>query len=210
MPSQRRRPVIAAPPAAQVAADLWWLMVLLSIPPMVLVVWLMIRALRRPRDEEDVDHGNVGTRWVVLGGVVLPVVLVGITFVATVIGMSQVEWTPPDDAVVIEVEAYNYGWNVRHTANDVELTGELRVPVGEPVAVRLTSQDVIHSFWVPQLGGKLDAMPGRTTTLTLQADRAGTFEGRCAEVCGVGHARMPVRVVALEDEEYAAWVEEGQ
>lgn len=199
-----------AGPAAQVAADLWWLMVLLSIPPMVLVLWLMIRALRRPRDEQDVDHGDVGTRWVVLGGVVLPVVLVGTTFVATVMAMSDVEWTPPDDAVVIEVEAYNFGWDVHHAANGVDLEGELRIPVGEPVAVRMTSRDVIHSFWVPQLAGKLDAMPGRTTTLTLQADRPGTFEGRCAEYCGVGHARMPLRVVALTDEEYATWVGEGQ
>ena len=199
-----------AGPTAQVAADLWWLMVLLSIPPMVLVVWLMLRALRRPRDEEDIDHGDVGTRWVVLGGVVLPVVLVGITFVATLAGMNDVEWTPPDDAVVVEVEAYNFGWEIRHADNGVVLDGEMRIPVGEPVAVRLTSRDVIHSFWVPQLAGKLDAMPDHVTTMSLQADRPGTFPGRCAEFCGIGHARMPLQVVALEDEEYAAWVEEGQ
>lgn len=199
-----------AGPAAEVAAELWWLMVVLSIPPMVLVVWLMVRAMRRPRAEADIDHGDVGTPWVVLGGVALPVVLVGITFVATLQGMRDVRWTPPDDAVVVEVEAYNFGWDVRHTVNDVVLDGELRIPVGEPVAVRLTSRDVIHAVWVPQLAGKLDAMPGRTTTLTLQADRAGTFPGRCAEFCGVGHARMPLQVVALDDEEYAAWVEEGQ
>lgn len=199
-----------AGPAAQVAADLWWLMVALSVPPMVLVLWLLVRAVRRPRTDADVDHGDVGMPWLLLGGVALPVVLVGVTFVATIRGMSSIEWSPPDGAVVVEVEAYNYGWDVHHPENGVDLTGELRIPVGEPVAVVLTSRDVIHSFWVPQLGGKLDAMPGRTTTLTIQADEPGTYEGRCAEFCGVGHARMPVRVVALDDDEYAAWMAEGQ
>lgn len=198
-----------AGPAAQPALDLWWLMFWLSIPPFLLVAFLVLRALRRRDRDEEVDHGDVGGRWLVLGGVALPAVLILVVFSATVVGMRAIQWDAPEGALVIDVEAYNFGWEVTHTDSGTVLQDELRIPVGEPIAVRLTSRDVIHSFWVPELAGKLDAMPGRTTTLVLQADEAGTYAGRCAEFCGIGHARMPLVVTALEPDEYADWVEES-
>lgn len=198
-----------AGPAAQPALDLWWFMLLLSIPPFLLVAWLVWGAVRRrglPPDE--VDHSEAaGARWLLLGGVALPAVLIAATFAFTLDGMRDLDWEPPPGAVEVEVEAYNFGWEVLHVVNGQVLEGEVRIPVGEPVALRLTSRDVIHAFWVPELGGKLDAMPGRTTTLTIQADRPGTFRGVCAEFCGVGHARMPIVVTALDEEAYADWVE---
>ena len=194
-------------PTAEIAAELWWFMLVLSIPPFLLVTWLLVAAIRRRDRDEDAHQGGVTPWWLWAGGVALPLVLILITFGYTIVGMRDVEWDPPADAVAIEVEAYNFGWDVLHRANGVVLEGELRIPVGEPVAVRLTSRDVIHSFWVPQLAGKLDAMPDRVTTMTLQAEEPGTYLGRCAEFCGVGHARMPVVVTALDDEDYAAWVE---
>lgn len=198
-----------AGPAAAMAAELMWLMVALSIPPFLVVVWLLVGAVRRRNRGEDVDHAEVGNRWLWIGGVALPLVLIVITLGATISGMREVQWDPPEGAVEVDVEAYNFGWEVRHHANGVLLDDELRIPVGEPVALRLTSRDVVHSFWVPELAGKLDAMPGRTTTLTLQADEPGTYRGRCAEFCGVGHARMPIVVTALDAEDYAAWVEQS-
>lgn len=198
-----------AGPAAEMMADLWWLMLALSIPPFLVVVWLLVGAVRRRARDGDAEQGEVRRWWLWAGGVALPLVLIVITLGATISGMRDVHWDPPEGAVEIQVEAYNYGWEVRHGDNGAVLEDELRIPVGEPVAVRLTSRDVIHSFWVPELAGKLDAMPGRTTTLTLQADEPGTYRGRCAEFCGVGHARMPVVVTALDDEAYAAWVEQS-
>jgi cytochrome c oxidase subunit 2 len=92
----------------------------------------------------------------------------------------------------------------------VATVGTLYVPAGRPVDVIVTTEDVIHSFWVPRLGGKLDTIPGRITILRLQADEPGEYRGQCAEFCGVGHAHMQFVVNALSEEDFAAWLEEAQ
>jgi cytochrome c oxidase subunit 2 len=84
-------------------------------------------------------------------------------------------------------------------------TERIDIPVNTKVKLELTAEDVIHSFWIPNLGGKMDAIPGRTTYLSLQADRVGEFKGQCFEFCGDGHADMLLRVVVHETSEYAAW-----
>lgn len=115
------------------------------------------------------------------------------------------------DALHVEVTANQWWWDVRyddHQASRVFNTAnELHVPVGRPVIVTLKSSDVIHSFWVPNLAGKKDLIPGRTATLQLQADRAGSYRGQCAEFCGFQHAFMAFRVVAEEPAAYEAWAD---
>lgn len=88
----------------------------------------------------------------------------------------------------------------------IVLANELRLPVGYPVEVELTTRDVIHSFWVPALGGKIDMIPGRVNRLVLHAERAGTFRGQCAEYCGGPHGLMGLVVVAHEEADYRAWL----
>ncbi|WP_017758163.1 cytochrome c oxidase subunit II, partial [Pseudacidovorax intermedius] len=83
---------------------------------------------------------------------------------------------------------------------------ELRLPAGRAVDVHTRSADVIHGFWVPRLGGKLDAVPGRTLVVRLQADRPGTYRGVCAEFCGAGHAHMPMVVQAMPAEDFDVWL----
>jgi cytochrome c oxidase subunit 2 len=85
---------------------------------------------------------------------------------------------------------------------------ELHIPVGREVAITLESADVIHSFWVPRLAGKLDAVPGRSNRMWLRADEPGVYAGQCAEFCGLGHALMRFTVVAQGEEEFQAWVNE--
>ena len=99
---------------------------------------------------------------------------------------------------------------MHYPANGVRLRNEMRVPVGRPVDVHTQSVDVIHSFWVPRLGGKLDAVPGRTLVVRLQADRAGTYRGQCAEFCGAGHAHMTMTVIAMEPADFDAWLRDGR
>jgi len=84
---------------------------------------------------------------------------------------------------------------------------EIRVPVGERVEFSLTSADMIHSFWIPALGGKMDLLPGRTNRLSLLAQRTGTYRGQCAEFCGTSHALMAFPVVAMEPAEFDAWLD---
>jgi cytochrome c oxidase subunit 2 len=88
----------------------------------------------------------------------------------------------------------------------VVAANEIQIPVGVPIDLRLTSPDVIHSFWVPSLAGKMDMVPGHRTRLTIQADRAGVYRGQCAEFCGTQHARMALLVVAVPPAEFGAWL----
>ena len=110
-----------------------------------------------------------------------------------------------DDALRIEVVGEQWWWRVRYA--EFETANEIRIPAGRPVELVLRSADVIHSFWVPLLAGKLDMIPGRTTRLRLRADRPGEFRGQCAEYCGGPHAFMALYVVAQEPEEFERWLD---
>jgi cytochrome c oxidase subunit II len=109
----------------------------------------------------------------------------------------------------IAVSGERWWWRVFYITPDgqrIESANELRLPVGEPIAVELWSPDVIHSFWVPKLAGKLDMIPGRINTLTLTATEAGVSRGQCAEYCGGAHALMAFFVVAMPPDEFATWL----
>jgi cytochrome c oxidase subunit II len=120
--------------------------------------------------------------------------------------MRSVPTTAPPEALVVEVVGHQFWWEVRYPDERITLTNELHIPVGRPVNLRLTSADVIHSFWVPALGGKIDLLPDRTNTLVLQADEPGEHRSRCAEFCGLQHTNMHLTVVAEPEERFAAWV----
>jgi cytochrome c oxidase subunit 2 len=111
-------------------------------------------------------------------------------------------------AMRIDVRGEQWWWRVNYRAEggDVISANEVRVPVNTPVDFALTSADVIHSFWIPSLGGKVDMVPGRETTLRLTARRPGIYRGQCAEYCGGPHALMAFRVIAMAPAEFDAWL----
>jgi cytochrome c oxidase subunit 2 len=106
------------------------------------------------------------------------------------------------------VTAKQWWWRFEYLTptGAVETANELRLPRGERLALELASPDVIHSFWVPSLAGKMDMIPGRVTRLALEPTRTGTFRGTCAEYCGASHALMAFSVVVMEPEEFRAWL----
>jgi cytochrome c oxidase subunit 2 len=116
---------------------------------------------------------------------------------------------PLRDAVDIELVGHQWWWEARYRdadpSREFTTANELTIPVGRPVLVTLRADDVIHSLWVPSLGGKKDLIPGRTATLRLRADRAGTYRGQCAEFCGLEHALMALLVHAVTPADYEAW-----
>jgi cytochrome c oxidase subunit 2 len=116
----------------------------------------------------------------------------------------------PQAAHRIEIVGHTWWWRVRYHhpdfAEPIESANELRLPVGVPVEIALTSEDVIHAFWVPALGGKLDMIPGRTNRLVIEAGRAGVFRGQCAEYCGASHAHMAFIAEAMPPAEYDRWL----
>ncbi len=156
--------------------------------------------------EEDLQS----VRWVLAGGVgVTGVILLGTLFFTfrTLGALSARE----PAALTIEVTGHQWWWEVHYLGSEgerrFETANEIHIPIGERVRVRLKSADVIHSFWVPQLAGKVDMIPGRTNQLWIQADEAGVYRGQCAEYCAGPHALMSFLVVAEPLAEYQAWAQ---
>jgi cytochrome c oxidase subunit II len=199
-------------PVSQAMADLWWLM--LGLGGVVAVVVVVVLALglfrRRPAAEQETgrERPNRFGRWFVVAGVVAPMVILLVVFGATVRAMRLVPTTAPSDALVIEVVGHQFWWEVRYPDAGVTVTNELHLPVGRPVNLQLTSADVIHSFWVPALAGKLDLLPDHPNTLVLEADQPGVHRGRCAEFCGLEHTKMVLTVVAEPEDRFVSWLAE--
>ena len=198
-------------PVSQAIADLWWL--LLGLGGVVFVAVVVVLALglfrRRPAAEQETNQRpNRFGRWFVVGGVVAPLLILTIVFGATVRAIRLVPTTAPSDALVIEVVGHQFWWEVRYPDAGVTVTNELHLPVGRPVNLQLTSADVIHSFWVPALAGKLDLLPDHPNTLVLEADEAGVHRSRCAEFCGLEHTKMVLTVVAEPEDRFVSWLAE--
>jgi len=199
-----------AGPVAQEMADLGWLMTWLGGAVFLVVIALLVAALVRRRRGDVTAPESAGERWVVGGGVMLPVVVVAVVFGFTLAAMRATSLEPDPDGVVIDVVGHQWWWEVAYPNHGVVGANEIHIPVGRPVELRLTSVDVIHSFWVPALGGKIDLLPDRTNTYVIQADEAGEYQGACAEFCGLQHARMRFVAVAVSDEQFAEWVRREQ
>jgi cytochrome c oxidase subunit 2 len=115
---------------------------------------------------------------------------------------------PPKNALIVDVLAHQWWWEVHYPGLGITTANEIHVCVGRPVRFRLQSADVIHSFWVPQLGGKQDVVPGHTNMLTLTPQKPGMYLGQCAEFCGLSHANMRFRVFVDTPQQFSAWTAE--
>ena len=149
-------------------------------------------------------------RWLVGAGIVFPVVVLSALLVYTFGAASaMVTGQQAPAAARIEVAAELWWWRVRYLDERgnalFETANEIRIPAGEPVHLELVSANVIHSFWVPALAGKIDMIPGRVNRMRLRATAPGTYRGQCAEYCGGQHAKMAFHVVALARDEYTGW-----
>lgn len=148
--------------------------------------------------------------WIWSGGIVVPLVAVAIVLGGSTVALVAMTRTH-DDALVIDVTGHQYWWDIVYDPEGAAIreANELVLPVGRPVTLRLYAQDVIHSFWVPSLSGKMDMIPGRVNTLTLTATETGLFRGQCAEFCGLSHPRMAFEVRVLEGAAFDDWLANG-
>jgi cytochrome c oxidase subunit 2 len=169
-----------------------------------LLIYSLVRFRRRSPDEPEPDQSFHGSAVLETIWTVIPV---GILIVILVLTFQTLQETNPDrpTEMTVRVIGKQWLWEVQYPEHNIRTTGELRIPVDTDVRVELTSEDVIHSFWVPQLGGKQDAVPGYLTTTWFKADQEGTFRGHCAEYCGLGHADMPIEVIAMERASFDTW-----
>jgi cytochrome c oxidase subunit 2 len=189
-------------PEAAAIAGLTWVMVAGAAAVLALVVALAALALRAPRP------WLARPSAIMAGGVALPaVVLLALLVYASIAVPRPFSAEPP--AARVEVVGRQWWWEVTYLdergARDFATANEIRIPAGRPVELLLASGDVLHSFWVPALAGKLDLIPGRTNHLRIAADTAGVYRGQCAEYCGGPHALMALHVVAEPPADFEAW-----
>jgi len=197
-----------AGPSAQAIATVWWWMLGVAVLVLAGVVLAGFLAMR-PRAVLDARRARrIERRWLVGGGVVLPTVSVTALLVfGSPAGFHQLP-LPGSGPAPLRIEAigHQWWWEIKYP-DGVVLRDELRLPAGRPVDIVTQSSDVIHSFWVPALGGKLDAVPGRALTVRLQGDRIGRYRGQCAEFCGTGHAHMTMVAHVVAADEFDAWLQ---
>jgi cytochrome c oxidase subunit 2 len=158
----------------------------------------------------DSQGKDTGRNWVVWGGIALPLVVIGITFGYSTYTLAAVDQPPEAAELEVHVIGRRWWWEVIYPDYAVTTANEIHIPVGVPVRIQLESADVIHSFWVPELHGKLDLVPTRVNLITIQADAAGAYRGECAEFCGLQHAHMGFMVVAESQADFENWLAEQQ
>jgi cytochrome c oxidase subunit 2 len=195
-------------PAAAAIANLGWLFFGLATLVALVVFGLFLYALFRRRGPDDEASPNRDRLLIIGGGVVIPAIILVVLFFFNLATMGVLAAPDVPEERVVEVVGRQWWWEVNYPASQVTTANEIHIPVGLPVQLKLTSADVIHSFWVPELHGKMDLIPNRTNTFWLQADQPGVYLGECAEFCGIQHAKMALVVVAVPPQQYAAWLED--
>jgi cytochrome c oxidase subunit 2 len=211
----------AAGPQSGRVQSLWWFFFWLLLAIFVIVIATMLWALmRRHRGiaQEPLERVHTAssatesklTRTVAGATIATVIILFVLLALSVTTGKAISETAHQSNGMVVEVTGNQWWWSVRYMNDNasqiVTTANEIHIPVGRPVMIRGLSNDVIHSFWVPNLHGKRDFIPSRVTTLTIQADRPGRYRGQCAEFCGMQHAHMALWVVAEPPDRFQQWM----
>lgn len=192
--------------AERIAGLFWWMLA------GALIIWLIVMGigLYAVRRRERRFTARATHILIVGGGVIFPTLVLAVLLGYGLHLLGELRTPEAGSELHIAVSGEQWWWRVRYSGPDgeaIELANEIRLPVGVTVELRLTSPDVIHSFWIPALGGKMDMIPGRETRLVLEPTRTGVFRGACAEYCGSSHALMAFPVVVMEAAAFDDWLE---
>jgi cytochrome c oxidase subunit II len=185
----------------------WWAVaVFVIVEGALLLTVLKFRTRRGQGGAHSPKHVH-GNTLVELAWTLAPAVVLVIIAIPTISTIWEVDLPTTDpDALVVEVVGHQWWWEFRYPEFDIVTANEFHIPVGRTIDFRLTSADVIHSFWIPRLAGKRDLVPGRENNLWFKADSVGRFLGQCAEFCGLSHALMKLEVVVDSPADFEAWV----
>jgi cytochrome c oxidase subunit 2 len=193
---------------AKIADDLldttvrWALLVFVLVEGVLL--YAIFRFRGKPGDPE--PHQTHGNTTVEVIWTVIPALILAAIAVPTVRAIFQTNATPGKEALTIEVVGHQWWWEFRYPEFNLTTANEMHVPTGRMVSLRMGSNDVIHSFWVPQFAAKRDVFANRETRMWFTAQAEGDYPGQCAEFCGIQHGRMSHRIKAQKPEEFQAWV----
>jgi cytochrome c oxidase subunit 2 len=196
---------------------LTWGLMLVSIAVIVIISGLVLlgsiaarsRVATLPGSEPiPVERPRRGLSFIAVG-VGLSTVVLFVLMAWTATTMARIGRLPGQPALTVAIDAQQWWWSARYEDGDpsrvVQTANEIHIPVGQLVLFKLNSRDVIHSFWVPALGGKMDVIPGQTNVTWLQAERAGVYRGQCGEYCGQQHGHMGLVVIADPPDQFEAW-----
>src|SRR2546423_6854502 len=201
-------------PAEHKITVLWWVMLAVAAFGFALVaVLLLLGWVRRNRAALPFGGGERGATALVIGlGIGMPLVLLTALFVWSDIFVirSTAAPRPGSTAMTVHVTGHQWFWEIHYPGTDAVTANELHIPTRTRVNVEATTADVIHSLWVPELNRKIDLIPGRTNRVLLYADRAGTYEGECAEFCGLQHAHMFLIVIAQPRGQFEGWLRRNE
>jgi cytochrome c oxidase subunit 2 len=199
-------------------ANLWVIMLIIGAAVYVQVVSLCFMALFRRKaakiEENDAPDVSPPSRsamlFIIANGIAIPIVIITVVFgfnLVTLAALSPANATPD---LTIEVIGHRWWWEVRYPHHNVVTANEIFIPTGTRVELRLTSEDVIHSLWIPSLNGKTDLIPVQSNRMSLYTDEVGEYRGFCAELCGIQHARMLFRVIAQPPDDFEGWIAKQQ
>ena len=199
-------------PAARNLSTIGWVVFIL-LGAIALIMWLLLlwTVLRRRGSLEEHEPYNQGggQRWIFVGGLAIPLVVLCGLFVFTLERMADFPLMAGNMHPEIQIIGHQFWWEVHYLDGPVNehfiTANEIHIPAGRPVDLLLESADVIHSFWVPGLHGKMQLIPGRQNYLRIEASHPGEFPGQCTQFCGAQHAHMRLLVVAQTPAEYALW-----
>lgn len=188
------------------------LFIMLGVFAVVISIYIYVLIRYRKRKGKDVMPEQVhGNNVLEVVWTVIPIILLTILAIPTVkYTFDLSEMDASEDAMTVKVIGYQYWWEFQYPELGIKTAQELHIPVGKKVNFIIEGKDVLHSFWVPALGGKVDVVPGRTNTLVLDAKEPGVYQGKCAELCGAGHALMDFKVIAQEEDDFNKWVAQMQ
>lgn len=174
-----------------------------------LIIYIVIKFRARSVDDQPVQvHGNAKAE---IGWTIAPALILAVVGVFTVVTVFDINKRAEGaDVLKVKVIGHQWWWEYDYPDQGFQTANELVIPAGRQVELEMTSADVIHSFWPPKLAGKVDVVPGRVNYMRVQADRPGDYSGQCAEYCGLSHANMLLRVIALSAADFDEWVENQQ
>jgi cytochrome c oxidase subunit II len=187
-----------------VYAIVTWSAAIIALVVFAALGWILVRYRDRPG--APAPRQTRGHTLLELGWTIAPALILLIIAIPTIQVIFRTQGRAAPGSLEVVVRGWQWWWEFRYPGLDVVTANELHLPVGQPVVLHLEGPDVIHSFWVPQLGGKRDVVPGRHNQITLIPEVAGEYLGQCAEFCGAAHANMRLRVIVDAPDDFARWV----
>ncbi len=181
-----------------------WVAAVIALIVFAGLAWILLQYRERPGaalPRQIRGHTLLELSWTIAPALVLLIITI-----PTIQVIFRTQGTTPPGALEVSVRGWQWWWEFRYPSLGVITANEAYIPLGQPIVIRLEGPDVIHSFWIPRLGGKRDVVPGRVTQITFTADEPGEMPGQCAEFCGASHANMRMRVIAVPKEEFERWV----